>query len=318
MRKVWTSTRKSAPGKYVEWYDEYGRRRSKYFSLQHFIFLRKFKHRKFMELNSECSEPGAKVDVGWGEAVTLYINSRKTSLERKSIINIQQSLSAIQRVTGVLSTSEIDLPLYDKLQSEWVGAKSTLNLAIVHLNTFVKFLAARRYCRLIRFVPVPVVRTRRKAPGSADVMRLLEKARPAERVRIRLAMCTGLRSSDIDGILPESLEGHILTLYADKTGKPFKVRLPEGLLEKKDLPLPKLHHARWKRLCASAGVTCQFHDLRRACAQMLAEKGVTIPEIADLLQHSSMATTRNHYLVENPEQSSRLVELLYAQLHPAT
>jgi integrase len=52
-----------------------------------------------------------------------------------------------------------------------------------------------------------------------------------------------------------------------------------------------------KRVCANAGLpSLTLYDLRRTAGSLLVDEGVHLECVADLLGHSSVATTRRHYV----------------------
>jgi len=69
----------------------------------------------------------------------------------------------------------------------------------------------------------------------------------------------------------------------------------------------------WQRACTQAGlVNFKFHDLRHTAASYLAISGVRIEDIAEILGHRSLSTTKRYRHI-TPAYTAQLVERMAQQ-----
>ena len=75
--------------------------------------------------------------------------------------------------------------------------------------------------------------------------------------------------------------------------------------------ITRIGKARWHRCAARQGRRkpkyASAHDLRRSCAERLVAAGVPEREVARVLRHASVETTRKHYAPGNVEKSGRTI-----------
>jgi integrase len=146
-----------------------------------------------------------------------------------------------------------------------------------------------------------------------DADKLLEAAPPARRLRYRFLISTGVRLGEAQRAVWEDINfevGQIRIRNAAKGAGPryaFRtVALPALLLAdlQKRRSKPKRpifeHRRNWLRdlrkdlKAAKVDITYTIHDLRHTCASWLAQAGISLHRIRDLLGHSSVKTTERY------------------------
>ncbi|HIJ71769.1 MAG TPA: hypothetical protein HPP87_10465, partial [Planctomycetes bacterium] len=201
MRKVWITQRKGIPGCYVEWYDQLGRRRSKYFAPQHKPYVQNFKARKFIQLNSDCLPPGATIEISWSEAVEQYIASKKAEgLKPKSMADIHNTMNKIAKYCQPATVKMFGLIMVNKLITilqDQNLSPNTINKDIRNIRTFITWCSRHGY---LDHFHVRNVKPRAKVVtvlSNKDIKKLLNACGNDKqwRMRILLAVTTGLRRS---------------------------------------------------------------------------------------------------------------------------
>ena len=332
MRKVWITQRKGIPGCYVEWYDQLGRRRSKYFAPQHKPYVQNFKARKFIQLNSDCLPPGATIEISWSEAVEQYTRNKQLSgLAPRSMADIANTLAEIQRACHPVTTKMLTSPMIDKfihyLQNKDLSP-NTINKHLRNLRAFIHWCSMAGY---MDNISVRSVKGRAKIVtvlSNKDIRALLNACGNDKqwRMRILLAVTTGLRRSDIDNIELRDIdiERKVITAVNRKTQKVTLYQpLPDGLMphlerfileeiEPGQIRLFKHKFSKkWQTIKRKAGLShIQFHDLRRTFGSLQADAGVPIKVLQDMYKHSSIETTMKHYIKTNDTEKRKGVNKL--------
>ncbi|MHC4357060.1 MAG: tyrosine-type recombinase/integrase, partial [Planctomycetota bacterium] len=142
---------------------------------------------------------------------------------------------------------------------------------------------------------------------------LLSTARPYPRLRMRilLALVTGLRRGDIDKwhVSDLDFEKSYVTTRSTKTRKsmgarPLPVPITEELKkyaatldpEQERLFIRPFNQYRWTQTRDKVGLRdFKFHDLRKTFGSLLAQRGVSTAVIQRLLEHSSPDLTNKVY-----------------------
>lgn len=232
-------------------------------------------------------------------------------------------------------------PMSRQLAAEWKEhllkrqyAPVTINSMLAALNGFLHFLGLDAY--KVRFLKIQrrVFRRADRELTRKDFNRLLAAARSCGRERLSLLMeticSTGIRVSEVKYITVQavglgraeiSLKGKIRTILLPdklcrkllKYAKKRKIASGEIFLTKNGTSLDRRQiWAELKSLCAASGVESSKvfpHNLRHLFAVAYYQACKDIAQLADVLGHSSIETTRI-YLMTSGEAHSRQLERL--------
>ena len=128
--------------------------------------------------------------------------------------------------------------------------------------------------------------------------KLLKAARGRTREAIRWAVLTGLRQGELRALKPHDFQNGAIVLTKNKTGRPRRVPLAEGLTPD-DFPygLTDNEVARdFREARRRAGMPwLQFKDLRRTFGSWIVQKTRSLAAAQDLLGHSTPVITSKHY-----------------------
>jgi len=136
------------------------------------------------------------------------------------------------------------------------------------------------------------------------------------KVRILLALGTGLRRGDIDSLKISDIdfEKNSISTTSRKTKKSMASRpvSAEVMAElskyicgldvgQEKLFKAKFNYRKWRRICKKAGLDdLKFHDLRKTFGSLLAQNGVSTAVTQKLLEHSSPYLTNKVYTNVDP------------------
>jgi len=139
---------------------------------------------------------------------------------------------------------------------------------------------------------------------------------PSMKIRILLALGTGLRRGDIECLKIDDIdfENNCIATKSKKTGKcmssrPVSEKIITELLkyvhsldvEQKKLFCTKFNYRQWRKICKVAELAdLKFHDLRRTFCSLLAQNGVSTAVAQRLLEHSSPNLTNKIYTNVDP------------------
>ena len=238
MKKVWQTKRNGIPGIYVEWYDFIGKRRSKYFHPKHKVFVRPFMTRKFAELNSDCCMPGAVLPVIWQDFIKEYMSLKKMSLACTSLSEINHTCQIFAEICTPYDTSQITQQMINDFITERKEQVKphTVNKDVRNLRALLHWGKKKNYIH--QDIIIPTIKT------EAKLIRVLTDEEIQElllacgndlqwRMRILLALCTGLRRSDIDRLELKhiDIDRKTISVINKKTGKPTQFQpLPDALI----------------------------------------------------------------------------------------
>jgi len=222
MRKVWTYKKKKTKGWWVGWY-EGGIRKAK--ALPTKALAEHFRKIKYTQLNSDVFT--GILSVTWSQMVQEYKNSKKVrGNEAGSIYEASLTLRHFERLVGQCNSKQITQHAVDQfiLKRQEEIKRSTVNKDIRNLKAFVNWCRENRYLngdiklKLLKEDEKPV-----KALKQAQIKKLLLLSRryPSMRMRILLALATGLRRGDIERIKNADIDfgGHFVTTRSKKTRK---------------------------------------------------------------------------------------------------
>jgi integrase len=251
-----------------------------------------------------------------------YMESKKVQgVTEGTLYEIALSLRNFERLVGKCSSKQLTQNVIDKfiLERGTEVKRPTLNKDIRNLKTFINWCKKKRYInseielRELKEDERPV-----KSLNDVQIRKLLVAAEPcmAMKVRILLALGTGLRRGDIDSLKISDIdfEKNSISTTSRKTKKSMASRpvSAEVMAElskyvcslgvgQENLFKTKFSHRKWRKICKRAGLTdLKFHDLRKTFCSLLAQNGVSTAVTQRLLEHSSPNLTNKVYTNVDP------------------
>jgi integrase len=317
MKKPWVYKRKGIKGWWCGWY-EGGKRKAK--ALPSKALAEHFRHMKYAQLNSDVFT--SVVDFDWRQVVEEYrqfklVEGRKDA----SIYEVLLTLRHLERIINANSSREVtqqNLDAFVLKRGEEVG-KNTLNKDIANLHAFLnwavnnRFVASGLKVKKVRVPQKPVV-----ALSVEQVRDLLMTAAeyPTLRLRVLLAVTTGLRRGDIETLRVGDIhfDRNTISTRNRKAGKAMAERpVPEaimtelanhvaGLPEGQERLFPdRFSPKKWDRVRKKVKVPgLTFQILRKTFASLLAQRGVSTAVTQRLLEHSSPQLTNDVYTNVDP------------------
>ncbi len=317
MRKVWVYKRRGVKGWWAGWYES-GKRKAK--ALPSRKLAEHFCQLKYSQLNSDVFT--GIVSVSWEQMLEEYRHCKRVAgVTETSLYETALTFRHFERIVAKCSSKQITQNTVDKfilLRGEEVK-RPTLNKDIRNLKTFVKWCVEHRYIgqeiklRQLKEDERPV-----KSLNSTQIKKLLSAAKssPTMKIRIMLALGTGLRRGDIESLKISDIdfEGNSITTASKKTRKSMGSRPVSAELMAElskyvcglDVGQEKLfgdsfNHYKWRKVCKKAGITdLKFHDLRKTFGSMLAQNGISTAVTQKLLEHSSPHLTNKVYTNVDP------------------
>ncbi len=239
-----------------------------------------------------------------------------------------------ERLVGCSSSREITQPNLDAFvlkRSEEAG-KSTLNKDITNLRAFLKWAARNRFVAAgleIRKVKVPQKPVAAlSVPQVRDLLTAASKY-PTLRLRVLLAVTTGLRRDDIETIRIGNIhfDRNTIATRNQKAGKAMPERpVPEaimtelanhvaGLADGQERLFPdRFSPKKWDRVRAKMKFPgLIFQVLRKTFASLLAQRGVSTAVTQRLLEHSSPQLTNDVYTNVDPVLRQAVEQLPVAE-----
>ena len=317
MKKAWIYKRKNVKGWWVGWY-EGGKRKAK--ALPAKSLAEHFRHIKYTQLNSDVFT--SVVDFGWNEMIEEYRQCKQVQgLVDASIYEVLLTLRNFKRIVGLNSSKEItqqSLDMFVLKRSEEVG-KNTLNKDIANLHAFLNWAAKNRFIVSgieVKKIKVPQKPVTSLSPKQVRDLVILASKYPTLRLRILLAVTTGLRRGDIEAIRIGDIhfDRNTITTRNRKAKKAMAERpIPEQiatLLSNHIAGVPdgqeflfadRFSPKKWERVRCNAGLPdLKFHDLRKTFASLLAQRGASTAVTQRLLEHSSPQLTNQVYTNVDP------------------
>ena len=317
MRKVWVYKRKHVKGWWVGWY-EGSIRKAK--ALPDKALAEHFRHIKYTQLNSDVFT--GTVTVDWQQMIQEYRHSKKVcGFEEGSLYEAALTLRHFERIVGKCNSKQITQHAVDKfilIRKEEVK-RSTMNKDLRNLKAFVNWCRANRYLngeikiKLLKEDERPV---KSLNPAQIKKLLLLSRPYPTMRMRILLALGTGLRRGDIESLKIADIDfaNHCICTKSKKTRKSMGSR-PVAVPVMKELKdyISSLNPAqekifndnfsqcRWDTLRKVIGESdLHFHDLRKTFCSILAQRGISTAVTQKLLEHSSSDLTNKVYTNVDP------------------
>jgi len=317
MRKPWIYKRKTIKGWWVGWY-EGGKRKAK--ALPSKALAEHFCHIKYTQLNSDVFT--GIVDIDWRQMVDEYHHAKQVEgLENVSIYETLLTLRHYERLVGYGSSRHVTQQSLDEfiLERGKEVAKNTLNKDIRNIKAFLNWASKNRYVasdlmvKKIKVAQKPV--TALFPQQVRDLIKLVSKY-PTLRLRVLLAVTTGLRRGDIETIKLGDIhfDRNTITTRNRKAKKAMAERpIPEQITKELSnyvtaLPVgqellfaDRFSPKKWEAVRRKAGLPkLKFHDLRKTFASVLAQRGVSTAVTQRLLEHSTPQLTNEVYTNVDP------------------
>jgi integrase len=317
MKKAWVYKRKDAKGWWVGWYQG-GKKRAK--ALPSKALAKHFCQIKYTQLNSDVFTGAVSAD--WHQMVEEYRQAKQVEgLCEASIYEARLTLGHFERLIGPDSSKRINQNVLDKfvLDRGKEVKKTTLNKDIRNLSAFLhwavknRFIAPGLEIKKVKINQKPVM-----ALTTQQVQALLSATSryPTLRLRVLLAVTTGLRRGDVEAIRIGDIhfDRNTLTTRNRKARKAMAERpIPEQIMTELSnhvATLPdgqerlfndKFSPKKWERVRKAIDMPgLKFHDLRKTFASLLAQRGVSTAVTQRLLEHSSPQLTNDVYTNVDP------------------
>ena len=256
------------------------------------------------------------------QIVAEYREAKKVQgVTEGTLYEIALSLRNFEKLVGKCSSKQITQSVIDKfiLERGSEVKRPTLNKDIRNLKAFINWCRVKRYLNgSIKIKELKEDERPVKALNSMQIKKLLTATEPYQtmRLRILLALGTGLRKSDIESLKISDIDfaNNYITTTSRKTRKSMGSRpvSPPVMVElsryvsgldtgKEKLFNDNFNHRRWRKICEGAGLTdLKFHDLRKTFGSLLAQNGVSTAVTQRLLEHSSPNLTNKVYTNVDP------------------
>jgi len=317
MRKPWVYKRKNIKGWWIGWY-EGGKRKAK--ALPTKALAAHFCHIKYTQLNSDVFT--SVVDFDWQQMVKEYHHAKQVDgLQEASIYEALLTLRHFERLVGSSSSRQITQQSLDTfiLERGKEVKKDTLNKDIRNISAFLNWAARNRYVASdLEIKKVKVTQKPVTALSQRQVRDLITAASkyPTLRLRVLLAVTTGLRRGDIDTIRIGDIyfDRNAITTRNRKARKAMAERpVPEAITTElsnyvaalpdgqESLFADRFSPKKWETIRRKAGFpNLKFHDLRKTFASLLAQRGVSTAVTQRLLEHSTPQLTNEVYTNVDP------------------
>jgi integrase len=317
MKKVWLYKRKNIKGYWVGWYES-GKRKSK--ALPSKELAEHYKQIKYTQLNSDVFT--GLVSVGWEQMVSEYIEAKKIQgVTEGTLYEHVLSLRNFERLMGKYNSKQLTQNVIDNFiqQRSPEVKRATLNKDLRNLKTFTNWCRKNRYLNgELEIKELKIVERPVRSLNVSQIKKLLVSANqyPSMKMRILLALGTGLRRGDIESLKISDIdfERNSLATTSKKTRKSMASRpvSAEVMTElskfvcsldvgEEKLFKNKFNYRKWLKVCKKAGlVDLKFHDLRKTFCSLLAQNGVSTAVTQRLLEHSSPNLTNKVYTNIDP------------------
>jgi integrase len=238
-----------------------------------------------------------------------------------SIYETALTLRHLERLVGRCNSKQFTQNAIDTFILERGNEvkRTTLNKDIRNLKAFIHWCRKNRYLngeieiRLLKEDEKPV-----RSLSTVQIRKLLSASRPfpSLRMRILLALGTGLRRGDIESLSVSEVdfESSYVTTRSKKTRKSMGSRpVPVPIMaelkkyvsgfspEQEKIFRDRFNQYRWNKIREKLGLgDFKFHDLRKTFGSVLAQKGVSTAVTQRLLEHSSSDLTNKVYTNVDP------------------
>jgi len=317
MKKPWVYRRKSIKGWWIGWYES-GKRKAKAFPTK--SLAEHFRHIKYTQLNSDVFT--SIVNSGWREMVEEYRRVKQVEgLKEASVYEALLTLGHFERLVAPNSSRGITQNTLDQfiLDRGQEVSRNTLNKDIRNLTAFLNWATRNRFVATgleIKKVRVDQKPVTALSPEQVCNLLMTISKYPTLRLRVLLAVTTGLRRGDIEAICVGDIhfDRNTIATRNRKAGKAMPERpIPEEMMTElsnyvatlpdgqKRLFIDKFSAKRWQKIRKAVGLpNLKFHDLRKTFASLLAQRGVSTAVTQRLLEHSSPQLTNDVYTNVDP------------------
>jgi len=317
MRKVWVYKRKRIKGWWVGWYES-GKRKAK--ALPTKALAEHYCRIKYSQLNSDVFT--GTVAAEWNQIVEEYQHSKRVAgVTEASLYETALTLRHFERLVGRCNSKQITQTIIDNfiLQRGNEVKRPTLNKDLRNLKTFINWCRENRYVNgEIKIKQLKEDERPIKSLNSIQIRKLLSASKPYKtmRMRILLALGTGLRRGDIESLRVSDVdfENSYVTTRSKKTRKSMGSRpvpLPimaelkkyvSGLdTEQEKIFNDRFSQNRWEKIRNKVGLSdLKFHDLRKTFGSILTQNGISTAVTQKLLEHSSPDLTNKVYTNVDP------------------
>ncbi len=317
MRKVWIYKRKHVKGWWVGWYES-GIRKAKVLPTK--ALAEHFCQIKYTQLNSDVFT--GTVTVGWQQMLQEYRHCKKVGgFVEGSLYEAALTLRHFERLIGKCNSKQITQHTVDQfiLRRKDEVKRSTLNKDLRNLKAFINWCRENRYLngeiriKLLKEDERPV---KSLNPAQIKKLLLLSRRYPSMRMRILLALGTGLRRGDIESLRISDIDvsNRCVSTKSKKTRKsmgsrPVPIPVMEELKkyvsglnpEQEKIFNDNFSQCRWDTLRKVIGESdLHFHDLRKTFCSILAQRGISTAVTQKLLEHSSSDLTNKVYTNVDP------------------
>lgn len=238
-----------------------------------------------------------------------------------SIYEVLPTLRHFKRVVGPTTSKEITQPTLDTFvlkRSEEVG-KNTLNKDIRNIKAFLNWAVKNRFVtpglevKKVKVAQKPVTSL---SPQQVKELIAVASRYPALRLRVLLAVTTGLRRGDVEAIRIGDIhfDRNTIATRNRKAGKAMPERPVPGEIMtelsnhvatiaegQEKLFADRFSPKKWERIRRTVRMPdLRFHDLRKTFASLLAQRGVSTAVTQRLLEHSSPQLTNDVYTNVDP------------------
>jgi len=317
MKKAWVYKRTGIKGWWVGWYES-GKRKAK--ALPSKKLAEHYCQLKYSQLNSDVFT--GIVTISWKQMIEEYRETKKVQgVAEATLYETALTLRHFERLIGKCNSKQITQNSIDKfiLQRGTEIKRTTLNKDIRNLRTFINWCREKRYLNgTIKIRELKEDERPVKSLNDAQVKKLMSAAEsyPTMKIRILLALGTGLRLGDIESLKIADIDfgNNYITTTSRKTRKSMGSRpvstavmaeISRYVCEldpgQEKLFNDNFSYKRWRKICQKAGLAnLKFHDLRKTFGSMLAQNGVSTAVTQRLLEHSSPNLTNKVYTNVDP------------------
>jgi integrase len=317
MKKSWVYKRKNIKGWWVGWY-EGGKKKAK--ALPSKALAKHFCQIKYTQLNSDVFT--GVINSDWYRVVAEYRHAKQVEgLQEASIYEAMLTLGHFQRLTAPASSRHITQNALDNFILDRGGEvkKDTLNKDIRNLNAFLNWAVKNRFIASgleVKRVKVPQRPVTSLSPQQVKDLIMAASEYHPYRLRVLLAVTTGLRRGDIEAIRIGDIhfDRNTIATRNRKAGKAMPERpIPEETMTElsnyvatlpdaqEQLITDRFSPKKWTKIWKAAGLPkLKFHDLRKTFASLLAQRGVSTAVTQRLLEHSSPQLTNDVYINVDP------------------
>jgi len=304
-------------GWWVGWYES-GKRKAK--ALPTKALAEHYRQIKYTQLNSDVFT--GTVTIDWQQMVEEYRHCKQVAgVVEDSLYEAALTLRHFERLVGKCNSRHITQNAIDKFILERGNevVRPTLNKDIRNLKAFIPWCRKNRYVngeieiRQLKEDERPV-----KSLSRIQIRKLLTASAPYKtlRMRILLALDTGLRRGDIDSLRVSDIdfENSNVTTRSKKTrrsmgSRPVPVPIMAELkkyvsgldAEQEKIFNDRFNQYRWEKIRKKVGLRdLKFHDLRKTFGSILAQNGISTAVTQKLLEHSSPDLTNKIYTNVDP------------------